>query len=243
MAKDITAIDPCVNFQAYACQGWVDSHEYRADQVSVSEMSILSEKHRNLLRAVLEGSYASNSTFMGSSQLSDEANFKKMKAVYNTCMDESSIKSYGVQPIQKLLKEFETIFPQEQPSSPGIYKAELTKAIAWLAQRELFPLMQLTTGTDNKTPELVLVHFSGGILRLPKAQYKKSSIVTEYAEMIAQMLQIIDTGKAIDNAPASASSFQALASDIVALEKSIARNTADPEKGRDLDVSCLATGV
>jgi hypothetical protein len=32
LAKNYATIDPCVDMDMYACQGWRDSHDYRSDQ-------------------------------------------------------------------------------------------------------------------------------------------------------------------------------------------------------------------
>ena len=32
LAKNYTKLDPCQDFNMYACQGWIDNHDYRADQ-------------------------------------------------------------------------------------------------------------------------------------------------------------------------------------------------------------------
>jgi endothelin-converting enzyme len=206
-------------------------------------MASLSNQHRDLLHAVLENPYASNSTFTIDSKISDEANFKKMKAVYDACMDENTIKSYGVKPLQDLLKQFDAVFPQEPVSSMGNYKDELTRALSWLAERSIFPLIRPMTGPDNKNPDLVVIMFMPGGISLPKAQYKKAAIVADYSMTVGQMLQIAETGNPFgnaSNATSSPSDFQARASDIVNFEKRIAQITADPEKARELDVSASA---
>jgi hypothetical protein len=32
LAKNYTKLDPCQDFDVYACQGWIDNHDWRPDQ-------------------------------------------------------------------------------------------------------------------------------------------------------------------------------------------------------------------
>jgi len=108
----------------------------------------MSDTIRNTLHAILDGPYADNSTFEGANRTSDKQNFDKMKAIYNTCMNEDAIKEYGVEPVAKILEEFETIYPAKGENPTAANRAELTKALVWLAKNSVEGLISAGSGVS-----------------------------------------------------------------------------------------------
>jgi endothelin-converting enzyme len=104
----------------------------------VETFSVLADSSMDLLHSIFENPYATNTTFTGLNRTIDEENFNKMKLAYNTCMDEKSIRAYGVEPIQKVLEEFEKVYPVNPPASSGkSSNEELAKALVWLSQNRV----------------------------------------------------------------------------------------------------------
>lgn len=149
LAPNYTAIDPCVNFDEYACAGWRASHEYRpeqscesfrvlqfcADSTAVSTFSVMGDKIKNLLRSILDGNFDSTATRLtGQAKIDDEENFNKMKATYQTCMNEDAIKAYGTKYVTEKLQEFEKVFPEQGPSFSASSNEELTNILIWLGK-------------------------------------------------------------------------------------------------------------
>jgi endothelin-converting enzyme len=145
MAKNYTAVDPCTNFDIYACDGYSHSHELRPDQSFISPMVDLSSTHRDRLHAVLESPYSNNGTLFGEALAFDEANFKKISHVYDVCMNESAIRTYGIAPLQKLLDEFEELYPRSALKNLTV-STDLTKALVWLSQRSINALINASPG-------------------------------------------------------------------------------------------------
>jgi endothelin-converting enzyme len=150
LAPNWETMDPCSDFDKYSCAGWKASNNYRADQTSVSVTSVMSDTNSDLLHALLEGEYANNSTYLGTDRQYDQENFKKMKLLYNTCMTENTIKTYDVQPIRKLLNEFESVFPLDGPRNISI--EELTGAVAWLEKLGVSALAGAATTVRQSFP-------------------------------------------------------------------------------------------
>jgi endothelin-converting enzyme len=145
MAKNYTGIDPCTNFDTYACDGYSRSHDMRPDQSFISPMIDLASDHRDRLHAILESPYPKNGTLLGAALAFDEANFNKIKQVYDVCMDESAIQSYGAAPLQKLLDEFEEVYPRTGLNNLTV-AVDLTKALVWLSQRSINALISASPG-------------------------------------------------------------------------------------------------
>jgi hypothetical protein len=130
--------------------------------LAISVGSLMADFNRNLLHAILEGQYADNVTMSAVNRTMDKANFEKMKSVYNTCMDEDAIKTYGVKPVRDLLLEFENVFPMDGASAAA-GNDELTKAIVWLAKHSISGLVSSGTGVSLKkyaySRPLLLIRF------------------------------------------------------------------------------------
>jgi endothelin-converting enzyme len=166
LAPNYTAINPCVDFDKYACDGWRASHNYRQEQASLSVSTVMSDTIRDLLHSLLEGEYAENTTLTGASKAFDQQNFKKMKTAYNTCMKEELIKSYGVTPVRKILDEFEAIYPVKGPATgAGNAVEELTQTISWLAKRGVSGLLSASASVSYGLSYVILCRAHLTVLR------------------------------------------------------------------------------
>ena len=136
------AIDPCTNFEKLACDGWRAKHNFRPDQTAVSVLSVILDTIEDLLHSILEGPYAENTSFTGIEKTIDKKNFQKMKIVYDTCMKEDAMKLYGINPLRRIVEEFNTVYPVVEPAvriSPP--NQELTQAVSWLSKRAVSGLI------------------------------------------------------------------------------------------------------
>lgn len=111
LAPNYTEIDPCTNFQQFACGGFHEYHKLRPDQSRVGTLSIMAEENQQTLRHVLE----KKATDI---QAKDRANFKKLKADYDACMDEMKIKSYGLAPLRVVTEHLKAKYPVEASLRP-----------------------------------------------------------------------------------------------------------------------------
>lgn len=88
-------IDPCTHFDQYVCGGWQERHDLRPDQGSIFTGTIMVEHVQSLLRHIME-----------SPQIPDPAdsdNFQKLRAAYDACLDESTIRERGIKPLDDML--------------------------------------------------------------------------------------------------------------------------------------------
>jgi Peptidase family M13 len=115
---------------------------------AISVGSIMGDVNRNLLHAVLEGSYADNSSFSAVNRTFDRANFDKMKVVYNACMNEDAIKARGVTPLRTLLDDFEKIYPLNGKGDAKGSNTELTNTLVWLSKHGVSGLVSVDTGVS-----------------------------------------------------------------------------------------------
>jgi Peptidase family M13 len=111
LAPNYTEIDPCTNFEEYACGGFSKHHQLRPDQSSLMTLTIMAEENQHKLRQVLE----KKPTDIKSR---DRINFMKLKADYDACMDEKTIQSYGLTPLRSIVEQVKEKYPVESVLRP-----------------------------------------------------------------------------------------------------------------------------
>src|SRR5580700_11367535 len=87
-------IDPCVDFYAYSCGGWVKKNPIPPDQSNWSTYGKLEDDNRVQLRTILEEA-AKASDARGAT---NDAT-KKIGDYYASCMDEPAIEKLGAKPL------------------------------------------------------------------------------------------------------------------------------------------------
>ena len=95
-ALDVTAmdrsIDPCVDFFAYACGGWIKNNPIPPDQSSWDLYSKMEDENKTKLREILEAASTPDSGRTAVNQ--------KIGDYYASCMDEKAIEAKGADPIK-----------------------------------------------------------------------------------------------------------------------------------------------
>jgi putative endopeptidase len=98
-ALDVTSmdrsIDPCVDFFAYSCGGWIKNNPIPADQSSWDTYSKMEDENRVRLRGILEAA--------ASPDAGRNAVQQKIGDYYASCIDEKAIDAKGIEPLEPAL--------------------------------------------------------------------------------------------------------------------------------------------
>ncbi|HYL04496.1 MAG TPA: M13 family metallopeptidase N-terminal domain-containing protein, partial [Thermoanaerobaculia bacterium] len=203
------AVDPCVDFYAYSCGGWMKRNPIPPDQAGWSVFHKLHDDNLRFLERVLEtASQPSPARDQATAQIGD---------FYASCMDEAAIARAGAAPLREDLDAIAAI------RSPGDLPAP--EALAEVVAR-----LQLATGTgvlfevgsnqDFKDSSQVTAVVAQGGLGLPDRDYylaadpRSVEIRARYVEYVARMLQRLGEGPEAAGADARR---------VLALETSLAR--------------------
>lgn len=162
LSPDYQEIDPCTDFEQLTCGGWTDRHDLRADQEDAFTGTFMAESSETMLRHILEAPYPGSSKHSSFSpaQLvetlssADQDNFNKLKAAYQACIDEDTIKDKGVKPLNDILHEVADIFPIQETK---LDRDELANTITYLAKIGVTSLLQLEPSSDLRDPETVVI--------------------------------------------------------------------------------------
>ncbi len=89
-------MDPCTDFFAYACGGWLQKNPIPPDKTSWGVGGKLADQNRALLRQILEEAAAGGA---GRDPVK-----QKIGDYYSACMDEKAIETAGASPLKSDLE-------------------------------------------------------------------------------------------------------------------------------------------
>ncbi len=126
-------VDACTDFKQLTCGGFDARHDLRPDQSDMFTGTLMVENSQTVLRHILESDASDVSSF-------DKDNFEKLKADYNACMDESTIKKLSLGPLKKITDEVKILYPVSNASSQAWTASPLLSAqhsVAYKSSNEL----------------------------------------------------------------------------------------------------------
>jgi len=180
-ALDVTAmdrsIDPCADFFAYSCGGWIKNNPIPPDQSSWDTYSKMQDENRERLRGILEAAAAPDSKRTSVTQ--------KIGDYYASCMDEKTIEAKGLEPLQAELGRIENI------SS----KAELADIAAGMVDDNV--LFRFESIQDFHDASQVIADADQGGLGLPDRDYyvkddaKSKELREKYVAHVQKMFELL----------------------------------------------------
>ncbi len=144
-------VDPCQDFYAHACGGFLESAVIPPDRSSFSAIAVVEQETENFLRDVLERAAAS-----GSDPL-----VQKLGDYYAACMDEAAIEAQGLKPLAAPLAQIAKVRDA----------ASAAAAVIALHQLAVFPLFDLAPTQDFADATQVILALDQSGLGLPDRKY------------------------------------------------------------------------
>jgi putative endopeptidase len=154
-ALDVTSmdrsVDPCVDFFAYSCGGWIKRNPIPADQSSWDTYSKMQDENLGRLHAILEASSAPDA--------SRNAVDQKIGDYYASCTDEKGIDAKGSSPLKSSLEQIANIKS----------KAEIASVAATMIGDNV--LFRFDSTQDFRDASQVIANTDQGGLGLPDRDY------------------------------------------------------------------------
>ncbi|KAJ5594766.1 uncharacterized protein N7459_000974 [Penicillium hispanicum] len=209
-------IDPCTDFDQFVCGGWRERHDMRSDQGSIFAGTLMDENAETRLRHILERSQSPNAA--------DTGNFKKLKAAYSACLDESTARKRGSEPLIEVLAELRKIYPTKSGLVTGT-QHHLTNAILFLIKSGVEALVAPSISPDDRDPDNVAIFVTPPEeIGLPTREYyKNTKTVAKYAVVLEQILRAFEVADP-----------EKIAKQVVGFEAKLAEVTPDTETQEDV---------
>src|SRR5579863_1291014 len=154
-ALDVTSmdrsVDPCVDFFAYSCGGWIKNNPIPPDQSSWDTYSKMEDENRSRLRGILEAATAPDA--------SRNAVQQKIGDYYASCMDEKVINARKAAPLKPALARIAAIQS----------KAEISEIAAALTDDNI--LFSFGSIQDFRDASEIVADADQGGLGLPDRDY------------------------------------------------------------------------
>ncbi|KAH8820011.1 peptidase family M13 [Xylogone sp. PMI_703] len=257
LSPNYKELDPCEDFEELVCGGWSARHDLRPDQGDMFTGTIMSENSQILLRHILEAPYPSDSkhsSFSPAQLLTtlssvDQQNFEKLKAGYDACMDEATLKDLGSKPLVEVVRDLLAFLPVRGGKKDVIGKKpdeHISGAFDFLARIGVTSLVAVGVGADDKDPDTIVLQVAAPYsIGLPaKDYYNDEDVVSKYEATIAEVTDLfhknvnregfslfdVDDYSNVEGKTPG----QVFAHDLVEFEKQLASASPDAEDQNDV---------
>ena len=180
-ALDTTSMDrsadPCTDFFAYSCGGWIKNNPIPPDQSSWDTYSKMQDENRTRLRGILEAA--------SSPDVKRSAVDQKIGDYYAACIDEKAVDDKGVSPLKPALDRIAAIKS----------KAEIADATAAMARSGI--LFRFSSIQDFRDASQQIANADQGGLGLPDRDYylkqdqKSQDLRKAYVAHVQKMLELL----------------------------------------------------
>jgi putative endopeptidase len=213
-ALDVTSmdrsIDPCVDFFAYSCGGWIKNNPIPPDQSSWDTYSKMQDENLARLRNILEAASAPDPK-------RDAVN-QKIGDYYASCIDEAAIDAKGAEPLKPELERIAKVNS----------KAQLADVAAAMTDDNV--LFRFESIQDFRDANQVIANADQGGLGLPDRDYytkddaKSQELRKQYVAHVQKMLELLG-----DSPDAAADEAQT----ILRIETALAKGSMTRVERRD----------
>ncbi|KAI7869701.1 hypothetical protein BDF14DRAFT_1779617 [Spinellus fusiger] len=185
--------DPCQDFFAYTCGGWMSHNEIEEGRSSAGNFRNLDISNKIALRSIIseefedfyKRTHGSESQLPDPDTLLDKQNFEVVKKLYGSCMNEASIDRRGPSPLYPLLRQVKSM------ASASNVK-DLTRTLALMAKNSVGALFELSVDADPKDPDRNTISVIQSGLTLPSKEYYESPDMTQALfESVADTMEAV----------------------------------------------------
>ncbi|KAK1623595.1 peptidase family M13 [Colletotrichum phormii] len=233
LAPNHTDIDPCTDFDKYACSGWKATHAPGAGQGKVSSLGIVGSDVSIVLKNIVEGTYPSGpdagfiTTSLSQEQVGvDRDNFQLIVETYNACINDTAVKAAGLGPLINIVNRVAEAFPVANTTEDKDRKISkndaknMGKTLLFFSQLGISTFETVTVNFDDQNTNKTLINvIPGGTPLLTGSVARDNDTVADFERIMAALLQAVHPAKLdVMNAQRLALAVTKFEKDAVALQ-------------------------
>jgi endothelin-converting enzyme/putative endopeptidase len=213
-----TSVDPCSDFFAYSCGGWLKNNPIPPDQSSWAVYSKLQEDNKLILRDILESAAKPDPKRNAVNQ--------KIGDYYSACMDEQTVDAAGMRPVQKDLDRIANLRSKAEIASLLANTLSLYRDPASLRST----LFRFRSEQDAKDSTQTIAVADEGGLGLPDRDYylkddaKSAELRKAYVLHVQKMFELLGDKPEVATAEAQT---------VMRIETALARGSLTRVERRD----------
>ena len=171
------SVDPCADFFAYSCGGWIKNNPIPPDQSAWDTYSKMQDENTARLRGILEAASKADPGRNAATQ--------KIGDYYASCTDEQAIEAKGAEPLKPMLDRVSKLNS----------KQELADVASSMPTANV--LFRLESIQDFRDASQVVANADQGGLGLPDRDYytkddaKSQELRKQYVEHVQKMFQLL----------------------------------------------------
>ncbi|KAF9154693.1 hypothetical protein BG015_000221, partial [Linnemannia schmuckeri] len=158
------SIDPCVDFEQFACGGFSEKMQIAEGNVIVSTFSVMQTRTNAAIRGIADASLG-KAPKPAPGDTAATSNLKKLHDLFASCMDTDIIATHGRQP---LIAEFNDVISTLPDVSASMDKTGLAIAIAKMIKLGVDPFIKLEVNPDLYNPLTQIISISNAGLSIPE---------------------------------------------------------------------------
>ncbi|EJF65996.1 metalloprotease [Dichomitus squalens LYAD-421 SS1] len=195
--------DPCENFYDFANGGWLKANPIPSDKGKFGHFEEIAQQNKRLLQQILSEDssfHFSEASSLTASNPYDEQLLKKLRGLYDSCIDEDYLNEVGEAPLKEVTDKIRQLFHGKTTvvdhfePTPEKERERLTATVAYLHSRGIGGLFSYVIDGDvGNDPNFMTLWISQPDLGLPsKEYYEEESIVDLYQSTLQRLLVTLD---------------------------------------------------